>query len=177
MTQYIEMTPQEMTQRVARFKDLRASKLAVIDAVIPEFEREFFSVIGRGITEDPEMPVAIPDAQDFHVAIVKAAPGKGSGLHSHTTTEVFLPLSGRWSIQWGGKGHELMLETWDVISVPPNVMRGFRNESSEDAYLVAIQGGTKPDPIEWSQQIREAAMKLGVTTDGKGRIVRNGNPG
>jgi quercetin dioxygenase-like cupin family protein len=168
----LEISREEMLKRVAVFKALRPSSRAVLDAVLPDYARELFNVIGRGITEDPAMSVAIEDARDFHMVIVKAAPGKGSGKHSHTTVEVFMPLSGRWSVQWGSQDpQELVLEQWDVISVPPQVMRGFRNESAEDAYLLAIQGGTHPDPIEWSEEIKAAAAEQGVATDGAGVLV------
>jgi hypothetical protein len=33
--------------------------------------------------------------------------------------------------------------TWDAISVPPRVMRGFRNVCREDACLMAIQDSTE----------------------------------
>lgn len=172
MQNRIEISKDEMLARVATFKNLKSSTLGVLDAALPQFSREFFSVIGRGIAEDPNMSVAIKDATDFHLAIVKADPGKGSGLHSHTTVEVFMPLSGRWSVQWGNDTqNELVLDQWDVISVPPGVMRGFRNEGHESAYLLAIQGGTHPDPIEWSEEIKKAAAERGVYRDNAGRIA------
>ena len=38
-----------------------------------------------------------------------------------------MPLTGSWSVQWGDQGeNELVLGQWDVISIPINVMRGFR---------------------------------------------------
>jgi len=34
----------------------------------------------------------------------------------------------------------IVLGQWDVISIPINVMRGFRNESDEEAYMLALVG-------------------------------------
>ena len=66
------------------------------------------------------------EAQDFHLAMIRAEPGKGAALHSHLTQEVFVPLSGRWSIFWGPEGDkEVFIEPYDVVSVPIHVMRGF----------------------------------------------------
>ena len=31
---------------------------------------------------------------------------KGAALHSHSTVEVFIPLSGTWSIYWGDEGEQ-----------------------------------------------------------------------
>lgn len=47
----------------------------------------------------------------FSLTLVHAAPGKGAALHAHPTVEVFMPLSGRWAIDWGDAGeHEIVLE-------------------------------------------------------------------
>ena len=75
-------------------------------------------------------------------------------MHSHTTVEVFTPLSGRWAIIWGDQGeNELVLEAWDTISVPPGVMRGFRNVGTEDAHLMAILGGTDAGRVSWQPEV------------------------
>ena len=56
---------------------------------------------------------------------------------------MFIPLSGRWSVYWGDEGeNEVILDTFDCISVPVGVLRGFRNVGERHAYLMAILGGT-----------------------------------
>jgi len=81
-------------------------------------------------------------------------PGKGAALHSHLTVEVFTPLSGQWVIIWGDHGeNEIVLEAWDTISVPPGVMRGFRNVGREPTCLMAILGGTDPGRVTWRQPV------------------------
>jgi hypothetical protein len=52
---------------VARFKDLTASEYAFVDSKIPGHERLTYNVIGGGVTEDPSLAPAIPDARDFNV--------------------------------------------------------------------------------------------------------------
>ena len=162
----------EMQKRVAYFKDLRASKQAFLDSLIPGHEREIFNVIGRGVTEDATLNPAITDARDFNVAMVHAAPGKGAALHAHPTVEVFFAMSGRWSVYWGDKGEqEIFLEQWDTISVPPGVMRGFRNAGTEDAYLLAMLGGTDAGRVVWSPDVLEKAKQTGLSLDKKGNLV------
>jgi mannose-6-phosphate isomerase-like protein (cupin superfamily) len=39
---------------------------------------------------------------------------------------------------------EVMLEPFDVFSVPPGIMRGLRNVGTEPAHILAILGGTDP---------------------------------
>ena len=99
-----EISRDEMLKRVAIFKDLKPSRRPLIDAVLPQFEREIFSVIGGGVIEDPEDRPPITAVEGFHLSIVKAGPKKGTGLHNHHTVEVFMPLSGKWSILWGNDG-------------------------------------------------------------------------
>ena len=167
------VTVEEMRKRVAVWKDLKSSSMPLVDAVLPQFQREIFNIIGRGVTEDATMAVAIPDARDFHMAIIKAGPGKGSGLHTHKTLEAFVPLSGTWSVQWGDDGeNELTLGPWDVISIPTEIMRGFRNDSSEEAVLLSILGGTDPGKVTWSDAVLEAVKGRGYDLDENGNIVQ-----
>lgn len=167
------VTKDEMRQRVAVWKNLKSSSMPLVDAVLPQFNREIFNIIGRGVTEDATMEVAIPDARDFHMAIIKAGPGKGTGLHTHETLEVFMPLTGTWSVQWGDDGeNELTIGEWDVISIPTKIMRGFRNDSPHEAVLLSILGGTDPGKVGWCEQVMNAVKGKGYSLDEDGNIVR-----
>lgn len=128
---------------IARFEKLTPSKQAFIDTRIPEHERDIFNVIGRGVTEDAALAPAIAEARDFNLTYVGADPGKGAVLHAHPTVEVFIAMSSRWAVYWGDEGeNEIILDPWDVISVPVGVMRGFRNVGEEHGHIMAILGGT-----------------------------------
>jgi mannose-6-phosphate isomerase-like protein (cupin superfamily) len=162
----------EMQQRVARFKDLKPSRKAFVDSLIPGHEREIFNVIGRGVTEDTTLNPAITDARDFNLTMVHAEPGKGAALHAHPTVEVFMALSGRWSVYWGDAGeHEIVLEQWDTISVPPGVLRGFRNAGPQAGYLMAILGGTEAGHVTWAPEVLERARETGLSLDAAGNLV------
>jgi quercetin dioxygenase-like cupin family protein len=168
-----KVSKEEMLKRVARFKQLRPSEQAFVDSKIPGHERLIYNVIGAGVTEDPSLKPAIADARDFNLTYVKAEPGKGAALHSHTTVEVFTPLSGRWAIIWGDHGEdELILEAWDTISVPPGIMRGFRNAGTEDAHLMAILGGTDAGRVSWQPEVLEKAKQTGLKLDAQGNVIR-----
>jgi len=161
-----------MEKRVARFKDLKPSRQAFVDSLIPGHERDIFNVIGRGVTEDPSLSPAIPDARDFNMTLVHAHPEKGAALHAHPTVEVFMPLSGRWAVYWGDRGeNEIILERWDTISVPPGVMRGFRNAGAEDGYLLAILGGTDAGHVVWAPEVLEQAKHTGLGLDAHGNLI------
>ena len=169
----VQISKDEMLKRVARFKALRPSHQAFVDSRIPGHEREIFNVIGRGVTEDASLAPAITDAQNFNVTLVHAAPGKGAALHSHPTVEVFIPLSGEWAIYWGDNGeNELPLGQWDTISVPPGVMRGFRNAGSEGGYLMAILGGSDAGKVTWAPAVLERATLTGLELDERGNLIQ-----
>ena len=169
----VQVSQEAMRKRVAWFKELRSSRQAFVDSRIPGHEREIFNVIGRGVTEDASLSPAIPDARDFNLTFVQAEPGKGAALHAHTTVEVFVALSGEWGIYWGDNGeNEIILQQWDTISVPPGVMRGFRNTGTKGAYLMAILGGTDPGRVSWAQQVIEKAKQTGLKLDEHGDLMQ-----
>jgi mannose-6-phosphate isomerase-like protein (cupin superfamily) len=171
----VQISREEMGKRVARFKELRPSPRAFVDSLIPGHEREIFNVIGRGVTEDLSLNPAITDARDFNLTLVHASPGKGAALHAHPTVEVFMALSGRWTVYWGDQGeHETLLEQWDTISVPPGVMRGFRNAGAEAGHLLAILGGTDAGHVTWAPQVLEQAKATGLALDAEGNLVSAG---
>lgn len=171
----VEIGMDEMLKRVARFKDLRPSPRAFVDSLIPGHEREIFNVIGRGVTEDTSLAPAITDARDFNLTLVHAEPGKGAALHAHPTVEVFMALAGRWAVYWGARGeHEIVLESWDTISIPPGVMRGFRNAGATEGYLMAILGGTDAGHVTWAPQILEQARDTGLALDAEGNLLTGG---
>ena len=139
----VQVSMDEMLARTARFKELRPSKQAFVDTRIPEHIRDIYNVIGQGVTEDADLKPAITAVEGFNVTYVGAESGKGAALHSHSTVEVFIALSGQWSVFWGDEGEdEVILDTFDCVSVPVGVMRGFRNVGEGHAYLMAILGGT-----------------------------------
>ena len=85
-----------------------------------------------------------------------------------------MPLSGRWAIFWGPKGgREVILEQYDVISVPTRVMRGFRNAGEQTALLLAVVGGHDPGKVGWPEEMKEKARATGfeLTEDGTFREI------
>lgn len=148
-------TVDEMEARVARFAALRPTE-DYVDAKIPGCERATYRVLGNG----PDAPLS---AGDFHLNLVRCAPGKAAPLHNHLTQEVFIPLSGTWEVFWGPSGERrLQLGAWDAVSIPPGVSRGFRNVGAEDAWLIGIAGGRDPGNINWPESVRAAARAVGV---------------
>ena len=167
----IDYSVEDMERCIARFSDQKSSDQAFLDTRIPGFEREIFSIIGTGVQEDSAISAPI-EAQDFHVAYIRAEPGKGAALHSHLTQEVFVPMSGRWAILWGPDGEkQIEIGPLDVISVPVHVMRGFRNVSDDTAVMLAIVGGNDPGRVGWPESLKTQARDAGLVIDDDGNLV------
>ena len=163
----------ELLARVARFKDLKSSSEAFIDTRIPEYNREIFNIIGRGVTENTTLAPAISDNRDFNLTMLKSDPGKGSSLHDHDTIECFIALTSKWAIGLGDNGEEeVILEPFDIFSVPPGVMRSVKNAGTGPGCILAILGGTNPGRARWSPTINAKARALGLVVDENGDLVR-----
>ena len=93
--------------RLARFNDLIPSKIPFVEGKLKGHQdRLNYSIVGPGVSEDTKQNVKIAEAHGFNIGAVSAAPMNGSGLHSHTTAEVFLIFSGSWRFYWGTDGKE-----------------------------------------------------------------------
>jgi len=178
MVERIDVSPEFMeSERVGRFKNLKSSQRAFVDALIPGYERDIFSIIGRGVVEDKDLIPPITDNRDFNIGIVQCDPGKGSALHIHDTPEVFFILSGKWAIQWqnrDGSKYDAILGEWDTVSVPIGLSRGFKNVGDTTAMMLAIIGGTHPGKILWPQETIDEAKKHGLEFDLDGDLVYRG---
>lgn len=167
-----ETTDPRMKQRIARFKDLTFGEVACLDTLFPQHARKIAHVIGAAACEDPALSPAIPEAEDFHVILIRAEKGKGASLHSHPTVEVFMPLTGDWKVYWGDNGEfETKLGQFDTISVPSGVMRGFTSESEGEHLLLAING-EKSGPLAWPAETLARARERGYALDDEGLLVQ-----
>ena len=70
---------------------------------------------------------ALPYFKDRPVTLrLRALPGKGPMLHNHDTNETFICLEGKWKVIWGRHAeHSVLLDKYDVCSIPPFVPRRF----------------------------------------------------
>lgn len=170
-----DISVEEMQARVARYRELKASPQAFVDTRIPEYERDIYNVIGRGVTEDAGLAPSIIDSRYFGITYVGAEPGKGAALHAHETIEVFIPLAGRWAAYWGEDGDkEIELDLFDVISFPPGVYRGFRNIGDSHGMLMAIIGSKETTGdvgrVDWAPSILAQSHATGLQVNAKGDL-------
>lgn len=177
----VELSRAEMEMNVARFDTLEPLRMAFVDTVLPGHEREILSVIGAAVVENAANRPAIPAMGAFNLAYVRSKAGARGALHSHPTVEVFIPMSGRWAVIWGSGAdfgnaqNEIELGPGDVISVPPGVMRCFKNVCDHEAVLMAIvgtlPGRSDAGRVVWPDEVIREAAVYGVHRNEQGDLI------
>ena len=153
-----------MTERIARFNELTPSTLPFVEGRIDGHkERKNYSIVGPGVAEDSQQSVKISKPHGYNLGAVSANPKNGSGLHSHTTAEVFLIYSGSWRFYWGADGkNEIILSKGDIISMPTNMFRGFENAGDEEGLIFVVLGNDDPGIITWVPDVLIKARETGL---------------
>ena len=153
-----------MNLKLAKFSDLVPSKLPFVEGKLEGHKnRKNYSIVGPGVAEDISQSIKISTPHSFNLGAVSAMPRNGSGLHSHTTAEVFIIFSGKWRFYWGNEGkYETILSAGDIISMPTNMFRGFENAGDQEGTMFVVLGGDDPGIITWLPSVLEKAKKTGM---------------
>jgi mannose-6-phosphate isomerase-like protein (cupin superfamily) len=167
----VRVDPQEMRARTARFEQLGLWDVQH-SAKLPEaardliYARKLLAITSPREAEGPLANSAPIRDVDFTLHIAECPPGQGPGLHAHhATTETFLALDGRWRVFYGDRGeHEVFLDRWDTVSVPPGVVRGFQNVGDDTAHLLILVTGGVSDmnDIAMTPEYREKLAAFGA---------------
>ncbi len=153
-----------MTDKIARFNELTPSTLPFVEGRIEGHkERKNYSIVGPGVAEDSQQSIKISKPHGYNLGAVRANPKNGSGLHSHTTAEVFLIYSGKWRFYWGADGkNQIILCKGDLISMPTNMFRGFENAGDEEGLIFVVLGNDDPGIITWVPSVLIKAKETGL---------------
>lgn len=165
---------EKMKKRIIRKEDLVADKTAFIDARTPGSDKkENYTIIGPGVSESSNRFINLKEAHGFNIGAAAMPNGCINSLHSHETAEVFLVSKGTWSFVWGedGKEGEAILHEGDVISLPTNMFRGFKNVGSDDGFLLCILGEDNPGKVIWAPRVLEEAKGHGLVLLEDGRLI------
>jgi quercetin dioxygenase-like cupin family protein len=153
-----------MKERIVRRSDMVPCKSAFIDTYTPGSHlKDNFSIIGPGVTENPEQVVNIREPHGFNIGAAGQPPRIKNSLHSHFTAEVFMVHEGTFEFYWGlhAENHTILTEG-DVVSIPTHCFRGFENIGDKYGFMFAILGGDDTGGVEWTPQVFEAAEEHGL---------------
>ena len=88
----------ENHERIVRSDELRPCFDAFIDTRTPGSDKkENFTIIGPGVSENPNQHVHIAEPHGFNIGGARQPPGCVNSQHSHDTVEVFFVHKGTWS--------------------------------------------------------------------------------
>jgi mannose-6-phosphate isomerase-like protein (cupin superfamily) len=161
--------------RVVRYRDLVPCRNAFIDTRTPGSDaKENFTIIGPGVSENPEQHVHIAEAHGFNIGGARQPPHcTNSQHHSHDTAEVFVVHSGRWQFIFGEHGEDAQVHAGpgDIVSFPIHAFRGFENVGEETGFLWSVLGGDDPGRVLWAPKVFEMAEKYGLILLENGALV------
>ena len=168
------MNELNIKNRLVRYGELIPCKTAFIDTHTPgSNQKENFTIIGSGVSENPEQHVHINIPHGFNIGAAGQPPKCNNSLHSHRTAEVFFVLSGRWRFFWGRHGNagEVTLEKGDIFNIPTGIFRGFENIGDNYGMLMAILGGDDAGGgVIWAPEVLLEAQKHGLILSENGKI-------
>ena len=167
-------TIEAMAARVVRYADLKPCYNAFIDTRSPGSEaKENFTIIGPGVSENPEQHVHITEPHGFNIGGARQPPACVNSQHSHNTAEVFVVHSGTWRFDLGEHGDDarVVIGPGDVISLPTQMFRGFTNVGDDSGYLFAVLGGDNPGKVLWAPDVFDMAADYGLVLLESGRLI------
>ncbi|QKS02043.1 cupin domain-containing protein [Sphingomonas sp. CL5.1] len=170
----MQWTQEAMQARLVRYADLVPCRTAFIDTNTPgSTEKENFTIIGPGVSENADQFVHIVEKHGFNVGAARQPFGCVNSQHSHETAEVFVVHSGHWRLLFGPNCEDGTLEIGpgDVASVPTRMFRGFEKIDEGTGFLFVVLGDDDPGRVTWAPAVFEAAADHGLKLAKGGRLI------
>jgi quercetin dioxygenase-like cupin family protein len=173
----VRWTQAAMEARLVRYRDLKPCLNAFIDTRNPGSEaKENFTIIGPGVSENPDQFVHIAEPHGFNIGGARQPPHCVNSQHNHQTAEVFVVHSGEWTFNLGERGDDVRLPAGpgSVISIPTGMFRGFTNVGDTPGFLWVVLGGDDPGRVQWAPYVFDMAARYGLTLLEDGTLVDTG---
>lgn len=164
----------QMRARLVRYTELKPCMNAFIDTRSPGSEaKENFTIIGPGVSENPEQFVHIAEPHGFNIGGARQPPRCINSQHSHETAEVFVVHSGEWTFNIGEHGQDVQVRAGPgaVASIPTGMFRGFTNVGEETGFLWVVLGGDDPGRVKWAPYVFDMARDFGLVLLEDGTLV------
>ena len=174
MPETVAQERSRIEDRIVRYAELAPCYDAFIDTRTPGSDKkENFTIIGPGVSENPNQHVHIAEPHGFNIGGARQPPRCTNSQHSHETVEVFYVHTGQWRFDLGEHADDaqICLGPGDLISIPTNVFRGFTNIGEGDGFLWAVLGGDDPGHVLWAPQVFDMARDFGLILLEDGMLI------
>lgn len=164
----------QMRARLVRYAELKPCMNAFIDTRSPGSEaKENFTIIGPGVSENPEQHVHIAEPHGFNIGGARQPPHCVNSQHSHETAEVFVVHSGEWTFNIGERGQDVQVRVGPgtAASIPTGMFRGFTNVGEETGFLWVVLGGDDPGRVRWAPYVFDMARDYGLVLLEDGSLI------
>lgn len=149
-----QLTREQFEARIARFSRMQPTKRSFeaqhgipAEAYEMTAAKYLYPLMAPEGNKRSAARPAISGIPGLEVNIVRCPPGQGAKPHAHMrSVESFLVLTGRYRIECGDNDELAAdLEPFDMVSVPPGVMRRFTNVGEADALMLVLVQGSLED--------------------------------
>lgn len=170
-------SPQEMAQRIVRFKDLRWTTRGLLDAALPGGGAQLAPVVGLGMAQDRDALAPVYNAHGLSIEWLRLPPGGAVSCHRLHEKQVLIAKAGTIEIRVqttaGPVSHHCVgtHTAWDTFSLPPGCWRTLTNHGSGDALALLLTAGDHRKAIEWDVVVVDAAAAQGLVLDASGFVA------
>lgn len=167
----------QFTARIIEPSSFVADRSAFVDVRLPRSAgKASYSLIGPGVSQNPDQVVNLPEAHGFHVGAASMDHGVVNNPHMHFTAEVFICTRGSWRMRIGEQGQQALdIGAGTIFSVPTWVFRGFENIGGDDGWMYAVLGGDETGGIVWAPDVLAAATETGLFLASDGSVIETGD--
>lgn len=129
-----------LESRLIHYGDLRPCKNAFIDTRSRGSEdKESFTLIGPGVSENPNQHVHIPEPHGFKLRALKMASGAAVPAHGRHEEEVIFVLKG--TLEITAPDSSVVMGAGDTFTTPKELEQPFRATSSDGCIASVVRGG------------------------------------
>ena len=162
-------SPEEMSKRIVRFKNLDWSANALLGCALPGCGAQLAPVLGLGISESRDHAAPVATSHGFSIEWLKLPAGGALPRHRLAEKQVMVVYQGtlQITVESGSPDVPVNLEAkgsslgWDTYAMPADCWRSLHNPGDTDTVVMLMTAGDARKRIEWASDVVQAAGQLG----------------
>ena len=165
--------PDEMERRIVRRDALQWRDDFHPAFAASEPRAKLAPVLGAGVTAAREHFAPVGSPHSFSLEWLKLPPGAGLDGFTLNRHQVFIVHDGAPTVVVNGDGNKIAtdLEPRAMFSAPPNCLRAIRNDTTEPATVLLVNGGDERHLPEWNPETLQRGRDSGWILDPGGHTA------